>query len=136
MPIAVTGGSERFDLKTCPEGFVEIKRMTHGQKLTRGSFADKMTFKGGKKDFQGQMDLMQATTTRWEWANVIASHNLETWVNPLDQSQGTRLLDFGKQADIDAVDAKIAEEISTYIGKVNNFEDDFEDDQTLLGKSA
>jgi len=136
MPIAVTGGSQRFELKTLPEGFVVIKRMTHGQKLTRGSFVDKMTFKGNKKDFQGQMDLMQAVTTRWEWKTVIADHNLECYIDPQDPSKGTRLLNFQSQGDIDAVDANIAEEISTYIGKVNNFEDDFDDAETLLGKSA
>ena len=138
MPIAVTGGSEHFQLRSLEGGFVEIKRMTHGQKLQRGSFTDKMKFSSSKKskDMQGEMDLMQRSVTLWEWANVIGDHNLECYVNPLNPEQGTRLLNLKDIRDCEAVDARIAEEISTYISRVNNFEDDLDDEDTLLGKSA
>src|SRR4051794_28581743 len=136
MPIAVTGGSERFELKSLEGGFVVINRMTHGQKLHRSSFQDKMTFKGNKKDFQGQMDLMQRSVTLWEWTNIIGDHNLEAYINSNDPAQGTRLLNLKDVKDIESVDAKVAEEISTYISRVNNFEEEFDDAETLLGKSV
>lgn len=138
MPIAVIGGSERFDLKSLPEAFVVIRRMTHGQKLQRGSMSDKMRFVATKKskDMQGEIDLMQRQIALWEWQNLIEDHNLEAYVNPNDPSQGTRLLNLKDVRDIEMVDARVAEEISTRIGEVNNFEDDFDDSETLLGKSA
>lgn len=139
MPVAVNPNySERFDLKTLPEGFVVIRRMNHGQKMTRGSFTDKMKFSASRKskDMQGEMDLMQRSITLWEWSNLIAEHNLEIHIDPNDLSKGTRLLNLRDVKDIELVDAPVAEEISTYIGKVNNFEDDFDDPETLLGKSA
>lgn len=139
MPIAVnTGYIEHFDLKTLPGAYVEIRRMTHGQKLTRGSFSDKMKFSANRKskDMQGEMDLMQRSITLWEWSNLIAEHNLETYINPQNREEGTRLLNLKDVKDIESVDAPVAEEISTYIGKVNNFEDDYDDSETPLGKSA
>jgi hypothetical protein len=130
MPVAVTGGSERFDLRTLPEGFVVIRRMNYGQKLTRGALSDKLRFTGSKKakDIQGEIDLMQKQIAVWEWANLIESHNL--------QDKDGRELNFQNQADIEKVDARIAEEISTRIGEINNFEEDLDAEETNLGKSA
>jgi hypothetical protein len=138
MPVAVTGGTERFDLKTLSEGFVVIRRMNHGQKMTRGSLSDKMRFSSSKKskDVQGEIDLMQREITIWEWTNLIEDHNLEEYINPRKPEEGTRKLDFNRQIDIEKVDAKIAEEISTYISEINNFEADTEDEESELGKSA
>jgi len=138
MPVAVTGGSERKNLKTLPEGYVVIRRMNHGQKMARGSLSDKMRFSGSKKskDVQGEIDLMQREITIWEWTNLIEDHNLEEYINPRKPEEGTRKLDFTRQIDIEKVDARVAEEISTYIGELNNFEDDTEDEGSELGKSA
>ena len=138
MPIAVTGGSERKNLKTLADAYVVIRRMNHGQKMTRGSLSDKMRFSGSKKsrDVQGEIDLMQREITLWEWMNLIEDHNLEEYINPRKPEEGTRKLDFSRPADIEKVDARVAEEISTYIGELNNFEDDVDDEGSELGKSA
>jgi hypothetical protein len=138
MPVAVTGGNKRFDLKTLPGAFVVIRRMNHGQKMARGTLSDKMRFSGSKKqkDVQGEIDLMQRATTLWEWQNLIEQHNLEEYVNPSVPEQGVRKLDFSNVADIEKVDAQVAEEVSTYIGELNNFEADMDDETTELGKSA
>lgn len=138
MPIAVTGGSERFELKTLPGAYVVIRRMNHGEKLTRGAFSDKMKFNAskGKKDVQGEIDMMQRSVALWEWTNLITDHNLEAYINPSNPDLGVRLLNLKDVKDISAVDANVAEEVSTYIGKVNNFEDDLDDSETDLGKSA
>jgi hypothetical protein len=138
MPIAVTGGSVRKDLKTLPEGYVVIKRMTHGQKLQRGSLNDKMKFNSrkGSKDMQGEIELMQRSITLWEWGNLIEEHNLEEYVDPEKPEQGTRVLNFRDVRDCEKVDAPIAEEISTYISEINNFEPDENDETSELGKSS
>lgn len=138
MPIAVTGGSQKFDLKTLAGAFVVIRRMNHGQKMARGALNDKMRFSGSKKskDIAGEIDLMQRQTTIWEWMHLIEDHNLEEYINPQKPEEGTRKLNFNVQGDIEKVDAAVAEEVSTYIGKLNNFEADLDDEETELGKSA
>jgi hypothetical protein len=138
MPIAVTGGSKRFDLKTLAEGYVVVRRMNHGQKLTRGALSDKLRFTGSKKqkDIAGEIDLMQREIAVWEWTNLIEDHNLEEYINPKKPEEGTRKLDFSNPQDIGKVDARIAEEISTRIGELNNFEDELDDESSALGKSA
>lgn len=127
MPVGVTGGSKRFELKTLPEGFVVIKSMTYGQKLTRGDLTSKMKIQASRssKDVQGEIDLMQRAVALWEYANLIEDHNIE--------DVDGRKLNFKDQQDVNKLGARIGEEISTYIGKLNNFE---EDDNSELGKSS
>jgi hypothetical protein len=138
MPVAVTGGSVRKDLKSLPDAYVVIRRMNHGQKLARGALSDKMRFSGSRKskDIAGEIDLMQREIALWEWSNLIEDHNLEEYINPRKPEEGTRKLDFSRQADIEKVDARVAEEISTRIGELNNFEEALDDEESELGKSA
>lgn len=131
MPVAtVTQKTEQFDLKSCPGGYVVIKRMTHGQKLARQDLSSKMKIDTGKKakGATAEIDMMRAVVAHWEFQNLIADHNLT------DESE--RLLNFRYIPDIDMLDGKVAEEISTYIDKVNNFEADAEDTDTPLATSS
>lgn len=121
MPIAVVmEAPEHFDLKTLPEGFVEIRRMSNGEKMQRRSFNSKMTMKArkGQKDVNTEMDMFNERSELWDWAKCIVNHNL--------QDADGRLLNFTNPEDVRKMDGRVAEEIGTYIDRVNNFEDDEE----------
>jgi predicted TIM-barrel fold metal-dependent hydrolase len=112
----------RHDLKTLPEGFVVIKRLSYGAKLHRRAMVSKMTIQGNSKgkDFAGEMQLINEAATQYDFAHCIVDHNL-------DDEQG-RHLNFSNVQDITSLDPRVGEEIDKYINELNNFEDDEEDD--------
>jgi hypothetical protein len=119
--------TERFELKTCPGGFVVLRRMSYGQKLTRQGMTSKMKVSASKgKDFQGELDMMQKQVSYYEFANCIADHNLED-----DQD---RKLDFRQPSNVDSLEGKIGEEIDTYISKMNNFEESDEGEDSTASE--
>lgn len=129
MPVAViTEQSKTFDLKSCPpDGYVTIRRMTYGQKLTRTEMTSKLriAMQKGTKDVQGEIDMMQRQVALWEFANLIADHNLTDTMN--------RKLDFANPADVQSLMGQVGEEISTYIDELNNFEAESVNGTTELG---
>jgi hypothetical protein len=129
MPVAViTEQSKTFELKTCPpDGFVTVRRMSYGQKLTRTEMTSKLRIatQKGTKEFQGEIDMMQRQVTLWEFANLIADHNLT--------DASGRKLNFSSPADVQSLMGQVGEEISTYIDELNNFELDMTDGTTELG---
>lgn len=122
MPIAtVTKDTERKDLKSCPpDGFVVIKRMAYGQKLYRQALLGKATIhtQRGSKDVAAEMELINEKVTLYEFKHCIVDHNLT-------DAEG-RKLDFNKPEDVKSLTGRVGEEINTYIGELNNFEDDEE----------
>lgn len=121
MPVAVVVlEPERRDLKTLPEGYVLIKRMSFGEKQQRRSFGSKMTMKAqkGSKDVNTEIDIFNEAAELYDFRVAIVDHNL-------DDISGRRL-NFTNPADVKALDGRIAEEIGKYIDEINNFEDDDE----------
>lgn len=122
MPRAtVRKETEHFDLKSLPDGFVELKRMTYGQSVQRRALL-KLTVESskGKKDFKGEMAMASEEIQLFEFKNCIVDHNLE-------DEEGNKLnLTIG--AGLAQLDPKIGQEIEKYIGDMNNFEDDEEGD--------
>jgi len=130
MPIAVaTDVPQHFLLKTLPAdpkvegpngeaGYVNIRRLTFGEKQTRRSINSKMTVKAskGKKDVDTVIDAFNEKTDFFDFANCIVSHNL--------QAADGSPLDFRNVAHVQSLAGNVAEEISTYIDQVNNFEAD------------
>jgi hypothetical protein len=128
MPVAViVDPTERRDLKSLPGGYVLIKRMTFGQKLTRQQMAMKMQMTTGqrKADTKIDVDMMSRLVSLWSFANLIEDHNLE--------DVDGRKLNLKNVADVEKLTGPIGEEIDTLIDKINNFEAEEEDD---LGKSS
>jgi hypothetical protein len=109
--------TERHDLKSCPEGFVELRRMSYGEKLSRQQMAMEMAMREGAK---GQADDMvhkvtQTKVIEFEFANCIVDHNL---TDEADQQ-----LDFKKPQSVHSLHPQIGEEISLLIDKMNTFEE-------------
>jgi hypothetical protein len=122
MPRAtVTTDTVRHELKTCPDAFVVLKPMSYGTKLGRSDQAMKMTMKaesgprkrGQAQNSETQIEMLQRAATQIDFQSCIVDHNLE--------DETGRKLDFRSFSDIDMLDPKIGEEISTLIDELNNF---------------
>jgi hypothetical protein len=120
MPRATSNTSEtsRFDLKTCEGGYVEVRRLSYGEKLQRRAMVSGMKVQAekGKKDFQGEMNLVNEQATLFDFSRCIIGHNLE--------DENGVLLDFNKGLDVKRLDPRVGEEIDEILGNLNNYEDD------------
>lgn len=116
---------DKIELKSCPEGYIVLRRMTYGQKLDRMKHVGKLSVEmGGRgRSARGEMEMLQKASTLYDFKSCIVDHNLE------DES-GTKL-NLGAEHDINRLDPRIGEEISVLIDKLNNFETE----ETELGNS-
>lgn len=110
--------AERFELKSCPEGFVMLKRMTYGQFLARRDIAAKFRLdaKASTKDMGGEMIMAQKKVAEYEFSKTIVDHNLE-------DDNGNKL-DLAQPGILDILDPRIGSEISDLIDSMNQFEED------------
>lgn len=113
----------QVELKSCPEGWVVLRRMTYGAKLDRQAKAARMSMKmqSGKGRSSAESDdmtieMMQKQTALMDFQHCILDHNLE-------DENGIKL-NFSRAQDIERLDPRIGEEISFEIDKLNNMEDD------------
>jgi hypothetical protein len=113
--------TQKYELKTCPEGFVVLRRMSYGQILQRRMFTKLEVGGSGGKDFRGELAMANAKITEFEYAKCIVDHNLE--------DASGRKLDLTRAADFNQLDPKIGQEIEGYITEMNNFEADEENSE-------
>jgi hypothetical protein len=74
--------------------------------------------KGKKNDFAGEMQLITEESTLFDFQHCILDHNLE-------DETGNKL-DLRNKMHIASLDPRIGEEIDTFLGELNNFEEDDE----------
>lgn len=112
---------ERFDLKTLPGAYVEIRRMSYGEKMERSGLMSGLKVKGSNrsKDFEGELAMANRRVTEYEFATCIVDHNLE-------KEEGVPF-DFKRPADLALLDGKAGEEIGVYMNKVNSFDEEGEE---------
>lgn len=117
MPNAVVNltDTERVDLKTLPGAYVDLRRLSYGQKLERQSMAVQSSIKGEGKNAEMNMAMMQQEVSAYEFRHCIADHNLE-------DENGTKL-DFRQKKNVFRLDPRVGEEIGTCIDKMNNFDE-------------
>lgn len=127
MPKAVVNFSEteKFPLKTLPEGYVVLRRLSYGQKLERQSMATRLSMTGQGKTAQMNMDMMQQEVTAFEFKHCITDHNLE--------DENGQKLDLKNKVNIFRLDPRVGEEIETYIDRLNNFEESEEAENSGTG---
>lgn len=118
MPKAVITEDDRkqFPLKSCPEGFVLMRRITYGEHLTRREMMTTIGMKGDKNDMQGEINYMNRKVTEYEFARLIVDHNLE-------DANGKKL-DFKSPVGLELLDPRIGDEIGKYINEYALLEDD------------
>lgn len=113
--------TEKVELKTCPEGFVELRRLSYGQYLQRRQMASalRMEQEGNNKNMTAVMNMVNEAVTQYEFSHCIVDHNLE--------DVDGRKLDFTRPSDIKKLDPRIGEEIDQAISKMNNYEPEREE---------
>jgi hypothetical protein len=121
MPKAVSNKEEveRHELKTCEGAWIDVRRLTYGEKLKRRAMVSKMQLSSskGSKDFAGEMQLVNEQATLFDFQNCIVDHNLER------DDEGNKL-NLGNINDISLLDPRIGEEIDNILSELNNFEAD------------
>lgn len=132
MPVA-TANLEPEDpkpLKTCPGGWVILRRMTYGQKLDRMKHVGKLSvdMRGKGKGTKGEMEMLQKGSTIYDFQACIVDHNLEKNIGT-EEHPNIVPLNLKTMVDIDALDPRIGEEISSLIDELNNFETEEGDGQ-------
>lgn len=120
------------DLESCPEGFVDLRRLPFGGMLKRRDMASKMSMAAGQEENSEELrfEFMQEVTRAFEFKHCIVDHNLED----IDG----RKLDFNNPADIFKLDPRIGQEIETYIDELNQelTEEQEADFQNTSGNSS
>jgi hypothetical protein len=114
--------AEKYDLKTLPDGFVQLRRLTYGQKLERramSSVASAETQGRGSKNMKLQMQMINEQATLFDFTHCIMDHNLE--------DENGNKLNLANFADIKRLDPKIGDEIEKLLNELNNFEEDDEE---------
>lgn len=116
MPKAIVNFNEthRFELKSLPEGFVVLRRLSYGQKLQRTQMAMEMQMKQQGKEAEGSFSIATTKVAQFDFKNCIVEHNLEA------DDEGT-LLDFKNPVDIDRLHPAVGEEIADLIDNLNTF---------------
>lgn len=127
MPVVTIDPKEtkKFDLKTAPpDGYVELRPLPYGQKLSRRSKATKMMMrtqmpeKGQKSPTESVMEFesMDEWTVAHDFKYCIIDHNLT-------DSNGIKL-DFANPMVFKSLDPRVGSEIEQYIDSLNNDEDE------------
>lgn len=134
MPKAsVSTAPVRHELRSCPGGFVVLRRMSFGEKQYRTEIATEqaLKMKGGQnrqqrrnaknQDSELDIKLLNRKVAEFEFANLILDHNL------FEDDEETIKLDFKNDPRaLDKLDPQIGDEINQVIADMNNFEDDSE----------
>lgn len=114
MPRAtVASETEKFELKSLPEGYVVIRRMTYGEKLNRTDSMMNMRTSGEDREMHIQM--MSKRIAFQDFGNLIVEHNLT--------DENDKPLNFKNAADVERLDPRIGDEIGQLIDGINSFED-------------
>jgi hypothetical protein len=121
MPQAVISVEpERFDLKSCPGGFVVLRRMPYGKYLARQEMALKLKVQaqqqkgGGRSNFEGEMAMANKMVTVFEFKECIVDHNLT------DASDAP--LNFSSEHTLEILDPRIGNEIGALINEMHDFD--------------
>lgn len=127
--------TQRFDLKTCPGGYVELRTLSFHEMEVRKDimgrvYQESAPSKHGKRkpdDPETQrayFESMNVAVTQYEFRNCITDHNLF-----MDEEE-TQKIDFTKPMHSWYLNPKIGEEISGYIDELTKIDE--EDDLVPL----
>lgn len=125
MPKATVSTEQvQKDLKTCPGGYVVLKKMDYGQKLERTQIATdielEMARGGGQRTQKASVDIAQKKVTLFEYRHCIVDHNL------YEDDEEQVKLNLHTIDGLSKLDPKIGDEIGVYIDELNNYEEDDE----------
>src|SRR5262245_15250965 len=124
MPKAtVSTETFRYELKSCPGGFVELRQLSWAEMMKRRDIASRMYADVSTKQGQATqdtirqyMEVVNVAIMEFEFKNCIIDHNLEN-----DDGQ---LLDFTNAMALQILNPKIGAEIDGLIEKLNQEDED------------
>jgi hypothetical protein len=140
MPRAtVVKTTERKDLTTVPNGWVELRRLSFGEKMAKDAEAMRMKFDmdgAAKGDTRAEFTMINVETQMREFALCVMDHNL-TKPNPADpENEDVDLpLNFKNKVDVAELDPRVGDEISQLIGEMNDFVRAVQEERDAQGKS-
>jgi hypothetical protein len=108
---------ERFDLKSCPGGFVVLRRMSYGKYLARQEMALKLKVQAQQKkgsSFEGEMAMANKIVTVFEFKECVVDHNLT------DASDAP--LNFASEHTLEILDPRVGNEIGSLINNMHDFD--------------
>lgn len=123
MPKAIANinQTQRFELKSCPGGYVVIRRLSYGKKLERQEITMQMRMfqeearRGGKGTSSMDISMMARKVAEFDFKNCVAEHNLE--------DDGGVTLNFSEPHYVHMLDGNIGDEVGNLINEVNTFDE-------------
>lgn len=106
--------TRREDLKTLEGGFVEIRRLSFGERLAVRSMLAKMKMgnaEGKAKDVSIEAAMDHGAVQFFKFANAIVDHNLEDHLG--------RKLNLKSRKDFDSLDESVGYEIENLIDQID-----------------
>lgn len=101
-----------------PEGgWIELRRLSYGEKLAKDAEAMKMRFamdSGPTQSMDAELSLISEFVTLMEFSKCIMNHNLT--------DDNDKPLNFRDPASVRSLDPRVGDEISGLIGEMNDFE--------------
>lgn len=120
MPKAtVSTETVRHHLVTLSGAWVDLRRLSFGEKQMRQDMAMKMAFAGGgntKEDVSAVAEMSAAEVAYFEFSRCIVDHNLYY------DDEETEKMDFTKRRDFEQLDPRVGDEIDSEISHMNNFD--------------
>jgi hypothetical protein len=110
--------TQTFELRSLPEAFVTLRRLTYGEWLDRQTMSMSMEMSGdNRENATARMQIAQAAVSQYEFSKCIVDHNLEDDAgNKLDFRTKTAMT-------ISLLDPRVGQEIGTLIDKMNQIEE-------------
>jgi hypothetical protein len=115
MPRATVDTSvQHHDLKSLPEGFVELRRMSYGDWLVRQDMTMNMQITGSSKD-DAAMDMKAngASIAAFEFSKCLVDHNLE-------DEEGVKLR---LPEQLNMLDPRVGIEIGDLLDKLHEYDE-------------
>lgn len=119
---------QRFELETVEDGWVDLRRLSYGQKLRKDSDAMRMRFDTGGLDgkdaqFGAEVAIVNEAVTIREIQLCVVDHNLDDGGDEkATPPVPPRKLNFKQEDDIRNLDPRTGSEISDLINAMNDFE--------------
>jgi hypothetical protein len=121
MPRAtVSMEPQHEDLKTCPGGYVEARRMSYGELMTSQDLAYQVQMRASQEnpdDPEMGVTMSRIAVVEFQMKTCILDHNL-------DGDNGQKL-DFKQARDVHLLDANVGQEIVQILDNMHNWQRQF-----------
>ncbi len=122
----------KFDLETCPEGWVELRRMSYGELLASQDMAYQinvqMQSQNGSAEPEMGAKMSQASVLEYQFKLCIVNHNLE--------NEAGQPLDFRQASAVHLLDPLIGQEINSLVEKLHRWDKTYPNSETLSGSAS